>query len=287
MNYSEIGFGGIKIMAICRTNSARELLSFLENHSFKAIPPELWDCYLWLYGKLLNPLSSALSDFDLDKSRMYVVKEADVLQGIAYCEFKQDTLTLYIDALNPSIVEQIILFLIDEGLNINSISFRDQILAEHFLYQHSNYKLVDAVHKYYIDQINFQTINSQVRELNEPDSILFEHIYGWDDFSDWLREGIRYFGFISDKRCLSIAGVTKLTKSRSEIIALQTFDEEDRRKGYAYNVCLKVIAEGLQESSVCTWTANASNLGSRKLADILGFKPFDSHFVLKKKAGGE
>ena len=131
-------------MEIRSTKSAKDLLCFLEGFCFKDLPYELWDRYLWLYGELLEPLSHAVSGYELGESRMYTIVDGSLTKGIIFAEFRGESYNLYIDAMDSSAFDAFLSFLIEENLNLASISLRDFELSKRFAKRFADYELVDA-----------------------------------------------------------------------------------------------------------------------------------------------
>ena len=172
------------------------------------------------------------------------------------------------------------------------VSFRRDNMANLFANNNKGYKLTNSVNKYFLDYV--PTFNSNediyVRELSASDKKYFKEIilsdgskidYFSEKFSEFLDEGTRYFGAFKDNKIISTVGLIMLTAFRSEIIGLQTYNMEDRRKGYASSICKLAIEEGLKETSVITWTAVENNVASNKTAKKLGMKKYNSHYYFE------
>lgn len=275
-------------MQIVSTRSPIDILRFLEEYSYKGLPVQLWDQYLWMYSRLLGPLSAAVSGYELGGSCMYLLKNKSCVEGVVFADSREDSYGLFIDVIGEDLIELVMDFVKSQNLIVSSVSLKDAQLAQYFADKYPEYEMVRAQNKYSTVSIPSSDYDrDSIRELSQNDEWLFDEkefsgdIRGWLGFAECISKGIRYFGYFRDNRCVSVAGLTRLTKFRSEVIAVHTFCEKDRRRGYATAVCLAALVEGLQDSAICTWTTNIENLGGNALARKLGFTLFSSDFLFR------
>lgn len=275
--------------SIIRVKSAIPLLDFLQEYSFSQIPDELWDKYLWLYGELLQPLAVAISDVDLSSFTMCTLQENTKTVGIAFGRLADTGLNVHIECIKESVINLFISELQRVNHPIVRINVRQKRLAQFIQRYYPQYKLIGSAKKYYtrkLPELNDDTC--YIRELDANDVTLFDSMTfsngssGWPEFPSILEEGIRYFGFFVNDSLIAKAGLAKITAFRSEIIAVVTFEEKNRRKGYARTVCSYALKEGLKQSRICTWSCNVKNTGSRKTAESLGMTEYDSRYVFTR-----
>lgn len=271
-------------MEVVAIKSANAVLSFLERYSYATLPKALWDHYLWLYNCLLDPLSSVITGYESEQLTFFLVLENGSEVGAAYARYSVNGFDLFFDALDYCALEALTEYLQKEGYALKSVSLRNESFAYRFIETSSQFELVEAVHQYFIEApLPFEE-NPMVRELSGADVCLFDASGGWPEFPDCISEGLRYFGYVRDGVCISVAGIARLTRFRSEIIGVGTLFESQRRRGYARAVCAKAIAEALRDTTICTWTANCANTASNALAKSLGMQLYNSRFVFEKRS---
>ncbi len=274
---------------IIKTNSPKDILYWLKNHSYANLPKELWDSKLWLYDNLVKIMSGSLTG-DIDDISMYLVTDNNIVLGISL--FIDKYKRLYFDAESYNAFYLIYNKLIKDNQEIGSIYFRRSNIANSFKREFENYKNSTAVNKFYIDHIPTIEENKElnIRELTVSDKYLFEKVILPDgssleffrqNFNKYIEEGTRYFGAFQNNKLVSIAGLIMLTVFRSEIIGVGTYSIKDRRKGFASSVCKYAIENALKETPIVTWTADEHNIASNFTARKLGMKQYDSNYYFK------
>jgi len=104
-------------------------------------------------------------------------------------------------------------------------------------------------------------------------------------FHNMIERGYRSFAYVMGGRVISACALIMINAFRSEIISVDTFLDEDKRKGYASSVCRVALNKALRNTDVVTWSTNASNLPSLMTAHALGFQPYYS--VMENLISGE
>jgi len=248
-------------LKILQTKSPVELLDYLEIKTYKRIPSELWDENLFFYNKLLRLLSLSVPDELFKKWIMYKILIIDEIEAIALYEL--DTKILYFIGNEIEILNQLLLYLEKNNNKIRTINTNSNTIASH-LFNRSNYQLNYGDKKFYIsNKPNKNKTRLNIKPMNKENAHLL-----WKGVTDAMDEGIIYFGGFLNNELKCCAGISRISKLRTEIIAVKTFSDLDRKKGYASDLCSSLIDIAL-EKSIVTWTSNYLNIGSIKTAEKL------------------
>ncbi|MEI3603549.1 GNAT family N-acetyltransferase [Oceanobacillus sp. SE10311] len=80
---------------------------------------------------------------------------------------------------------------------------------------------------------------------------------------------------------LSIDKNNGFTFGKEYFIDIDTFKEEERKKGYATLAAIKIISYFLEKNMFPLWETTESNIPSQKLALKLGFEPMERYLVFE------
>lgn len=252
-------------MEIIKTKSPIELLEYLEKNIYNDFPKELWDDTLFFYGKLLTLMSLNAPDELFEKMLLHkIVQNKNI---IAISIYDIDTKTLYFIGETMDSLKELLSFLKHKQFKIETIILINDDIALDLMKETSftlNYSDLKFYKKIKSDNL-FELIH--VKEINKDNA----H-YLWDGITDCIEEGIRYFGGFLNDEIKCCAGISRISKTRSEIIAVHTFLENDRNKGYASNLCSYLINLALENVDIVTWTAGYTNIPSINTAKKIGMK---------------
>ena len=115
-----------------------------------------------------------------------------------------------------------------------------------------------------------------VRLLSRSDESLLSQIHPrrWPGYQRFLDRGYRFYGLVHDGRLISMCGLTRLTGVTSQLMGVETFRDEDKRRGYAKCVCAEAVRDGVAIDTTVTWSTSTSNLASIQTATSLGFRSY-------------
>lgn len=115
-----------------------------------------------------------------------------------------------------------------------------------------------------------------VRLLNRNDEGLISQIKPrrWPGYVRFLECGYRFYGLLREGRLVSMCGMTRLTGSTSQVVGVETFRDEDKKKGHAKHVCAMAMRDAVAMDTTITWSTSTSNLASIQTAQALGFQPY-------------
>lgn len=261
-------------MEIIKTKSPIELLEYLEKNTYNEFPKELWDNTLFFYGKLLTFMSLNVPEGLYEKVMLYKVVKNNNVHAISIYDIETKTLNFIGETMES--LKELLSFLKHKQFKIETIILINDTIALDLMKEPS-YKLNYSDVKFYknIKSDNlFKLIN--IKEINKNNA---HHL--WDGITDCIEEGIRYFGGFLNDEIKCCAGISRVSKTRSEIIAVHTFLENDRNKGYASNICSYLINLALENVDIVTWTAGYTNIASINTAKKIGMKHSISIFNLK------
>lgn len=271
-----------------QTSSARALLSYLAARALSGVPAELWDSNLWLYGEILPLLSAPITGYETDRILLYLAREGGEPAGVAVSIRGEAGLSVYLQAGSETVASELLTRCSEEGGALRSVSTLDGRLARMLAQTRLPGAALGATAKLWTRSPASPSArpSCEVRELSAPDGKLFDAIVfsdgtsGWPGFRTCVESGVRYFGAFVGGRLVSVAGLCRLTRVRSEIIAVSTYREEDRGKGYAIAACRRALAEGLAEGCACTWTARVDNTASIRTAEAIGMHTYLTQYEL-------
>lgn len=103
----------------------------------------------------------------------------------------------------------------------------------------------------------------------------------WPAYKEFIESGIRFFGIIKKGFLVSMCGLAYLNYSQSQVIGIETFDQNNKRCGYAKRIASRAVQEGLMDNKYVTWSTSIKNEASCKTAESIGMKPYCSQFELK------
>ena len=116
--------------------------------------------------------------------------------------------------------------------------------------------------------------------LNEKNAELKEEILdeGWSTIDDYLKKGIG-FCVLKESKVISSCYSVYISDNCHYEITVNTFDEEDRKKGFASHCAIAFIDHCLKNQFLPHWEADHKNFASHKLAEKIGF----SHSFIENK----
>ena len=128
----------------------------------------------------------------------------------------------------------------------------------------------------YFTNTPIKLIDKHVKEMHEEDEYLIRKLSKnvWGPYKVFIENEYKFYGLIEDDKLLSMCGVTQLTAFKSEIIGVETFDENNYMNGFAKATCGFALNETLNLMDIVTWSTNLENISSCKTAESLGFKKY-------------
>lgn len=252
------------------TYCAKHLLRFLRNYTYRELPSELFDRYLWLYAEVEEFQYQVVYGFSQKPDlHLYEAIENDRISAIATVLLKDGTLNIKLDTLQDWTLDQFLLDILaqykDVQVSLTVSNFQHASRIAKLL----NSEVVFGKVKYYTNQA-VPLSDLPVKEIGLTD----EHPVQLDYFWRCLPFGQRSFGLSLDDRFRTMASLVQLTCLQAQIISVETFDEFDRHKGYAKAVCALVLNEGLKDAPIVTWSTSLTNTVSCRTAKSLGMKPY-------------
>ena len=258
---------------------------FLKNKTYSGIPSFLYDKHLWFYSYIQQITFEQIYDKPLLNAKMFACHEGDAILGIALLIKQELDYFLYIDAISNDYVE---LFIYDvcrySFRNVHIETIRPELTQ--FISKQIGYASnTGSVRLFTTKQAEGYSDN--VIELNMETVSLLNSIP--DDkstyFHNMIERGYRSFAYVMGGRVISACALIMINAFRSEIISVDTFLDENKRKGYASAVCRVALNKALRNTEVVTWSTNASNQPSLMTAHALGFQPYYS--VMENLISGE
>lgn len=275
---------------VAQTQSARAVLTYLAATALPDLPEELWDAHLWLYADVLPLLAAPLTGYETDRISMYTA-EADGTAGVAVAVRGEAGVRVHVHGRSTSVAEALLSRCVEEADAPAEVSTIDGNLArslERTLMRGATLAITEKLWTRVAPREGGTPADAFVRELETSDASLFDSVTfadgtrGWPGFRACLESGLRYFGTFDGSRLVSVVGLCRLSRSRSEIIGVGTIGESDRRKGYATAACHRALRAALAESRICTWTARADNEASVRTARRLGMRPYLTRYDLSR-----
>lgn len=264
-----------------KINSAVTLLSYMKEKTYKGLPFELWDRYLWFYEPIVDLLSKPLCDKDFNNISLYSNERNGEIIGIAYTRHIDSDTYILLDTSDSDSIKE---FAEDiKAGNCTTLKIQvNSLKTAEFVKNAIGTNYIPDTIKFYTSKCPYESC-FLVKDVESGDGYLFrsEHLPdGWPEIDKLLEEGIRYFTINEADTSISACGLCYLTAFRAEVIAVGTV-EQYRRRGYSKAVCSHAVKEALKKVSMATWTTDISNTASCATARSLGFIPFTELYDFK------
>ncbi len=217
-------------------------------------------------------MSLNVQDELFEKLLLYkIVKETKV---IAISTYDKDTKTLHYIGETMESLKELLSFL--KQFKIEKVHLINETIALDLM-KDPAFKLDYSDMKFYKNIKGNKLLDLiTIKEINKENSYLL-----WDNISEYIDQGISYFGGFLNGEIKCCAGISRVSKLRSEIIAVHTFKNDDRNKGYASILCNYLIDLALEKVDIATWTTGYSNIASINTAKNIGMKHFISIFTFE------
>lgn len=271
------------------------LLDYLRRGVYAHLPAELWDRYLWLYGNLQEYLHSLNYGIVADAPQLYGCIASDVLQGVVYMQDGIETMRSKIEGLQVMTDFETDAWIDEVAELIGSrldTEYVGKVIEITLIRERMAYRLAEALDmrckptniRLYASQPSQVKILPSVRPMGYADEPLLDRLKTrvWPAYRDMIKFGFRFYGCIEGDRLVAMCGLCRMTAFRSEIIGVETFETEDRGKGYASAVCAIALREALKEVSYVSWSASQANAASVAVARRLGFSPMLRKYQLER-----
>ena len=267
--------------------SAQCVLDYLAESVFAHLPLELWDRYLWLYNRLLGHLAEPIAGPSGRPLEAYVARSDDRVAAIAVIVGSAAGRIVYVDAPSEALADALLepvapaepqaFTAVREWLLMH---LQTRCYPEWVLSGSARYWTISG----HAERLRLPSCN--VRELTAGEG---GRVTGCVDhfgavnaavLQGRIRRGVRYFGAFAGGHVVSIAGLCRLSRFRSEILSVCTPDPADRRQGYATAVCMEALRQALERADVCTWTSNIHNVAASRTAERIGMERFGTWYYL-------
>lgn len=252
------------------------LLDYLKNVSMPSLPVELWDKQLWFYSKLLTQFEKPfmLSEKQPQNLNFYINEHEGQVLGIACCELHEDFVSLMITASSEIDITELIEQIKNHyelPLRVSTIDVRlGDILANTYGYPLQK----DYVEYYYKSAYSESDKNflSQSENRCIPVTLSIVDKYACDHLKSLLSQELQCYARVDKGQIVSICAAAPITIQRAQLFGLHTCLEENRRKGYAREVCLHTLHETCKHFDVVTIKVDVENSASMKIAHQLNFE---------------
>ncbi len=252
-----------------KTVNFKHLLHYLRDNTYHSLPPELFDRHLWFYKEVEEFLHRLELMTDQDMLLLYDDLEDDQVVAIASVQKKGADLSINFDSLQTDRLNALMPLLVSRFPNQQAVMrfCKPEIAAQAAGLLHA--AEIPGKVKYYTCQAA-PLSDLPVKEMGKED----EYPVQWSNYEQFLFLGERLFGLRMDGRVRAMCGLLQLTAFQTQIVAVETFDEADRRKGYAKAVAAYALREGLKDAPIVTWSTSVDNTASCKTAESLGMKQY-------------
>lgn len=252
-----------------KTANFKHLLNYLRDQTYHSLPPELFDRHLWFYKEVEEFLHRLELMTDQDMLLLYEDFEDDQVVAIASVQKKGADLSINFDAFRPDHLNGLMPLLTSRFPNQKVVMkfCKPEIAARAASLLQTT--VIPGKVKYYTCQAS-PLSDLPVKEMGRWD----EYPIQWSNYEQFLFLGQRLFGLRLDGRVRAMCGLLQLTAFQTQIVAVETFDKADRRKGYAKAVASFALQEGLKDAPFVTWSTSVDNMASCKTAESLGMKPY-------------
>jgi hypothetical protein len=267
--------------------SAQGVLNYLAESVFTHLPLELWDRYLWLYNRLLAHLAEPIAGPSGRPLEAYVARTDDRIAGIAVIVGFGDERIVYVDAPSETLTDALLTPVAPAKPQAYT-AVREWLLMHLQKQRYPSWVLSGSARYWtfsgHAERLRLPACN--VRELAPDEGGRFtgcvDHFGAVDSvvLQERIRRGVRYFGAFLGGRVVSIAGLCRLSRFRSEILSVCTPDAADRRHGYATAVCMEALRQALERADVCTWTSDMHNVAASRTAERIGMERFGTWYYL-------
>ena len=246
----------------------------MKKEKYKELPIILYDRYLWFYSQIEELTHKIAFGKVVQPFNTYCSKTGENIIGVAYLCWDDSLAELYIDAisiegLNALLKDIFVRKFIKLHIIVGSKLIAEYIQAQFGLaYKNGTVK--------YFSNTPIKLIDKQVKEMHEEDEYLIHNLSKnvWGPYKIFIENGYKFYGLIEDDKILTMCGVTQLTAFKSEIIGVETFNENNHMKGFAKATCGFALNETLKSMDIVTWSTNLENISSCKTAESLGFKKY-------------
>jgi hypothetical protein len=258
-----------------KTKNLTGLLRYLRDNAYRAVPPMLFDRYLWLYNDLEPLQHDTVYGSRADRKSIYHLSDHSGIKAIAVVQPKGRSLQVSADAVREDYMEQLIQHVLNEDKRRKlSLTLCNEHIATCIAQAYGRSVTPGAVKYFTSDSPKSSSL--PVREMFAQDEAYLEAIQPrrWPVYRVFLQNGIRFFGLIVGGHLKAMCGLTQLTCFSSQVIGVETFDPADHCKGYAKAVCSHAIRESLSCSPIATWSTSQQNVASCRTAESLGMQPY-------------
>jgi len=117
---------------------------------------------------------------------------------------------------------------------------------------------------------SLRRIDKEILEADENKELKNEVLDSWQVIEDYLRSG---FGFcvLKNSKVISSAFSCGVSDKLYYEIGIDTFDEQERKKGFAAHCAIAYIDHCLENKYIPHWATDYDNLASQKLAAKIGY----------------
>lgn len=253
-------------------------MHYLRNHTYHELSPALFDRHLWLYKEVEEFLPRLESITEQDQLLLFEDIEDDQVVSIATVRIKDSTLSINFVSFQGERLDSLI-ELLTSHLQIKQVTVsvcHPEIATHAASLLHA--PVIPGKVKYFTSQA-VPLLDLPVKEMGRED----EYPVQWSNYEQFLFSGQRLFGLQLDGRVRAMCGLLQLTAFQTQIVAVETFDQADRRKGYAKAVAAFALREGLKDAPIVTWSTSVDNTASCRTAESLGMQPYYALYEIQGK----
>ncbi len=231
---------------------------------------------MWLYADAQQIALGEIFERASIKARAFILAEENEIRGVAIVSRSGSQTTVHVDATDLEPLGAFVTHMMtDYAGTVRFICGRQEVADRISFLSHGN---ITGGRTRLFTQVPVDEKNDDVVELSSVHIDMVRALPGEraKHYDDMRARGCRFFAYIQNGIILSMCASARVNAFRSEIIALQTFGEDNRRKGFARKVCGRALNESLLDSSIVTWSTGTTNLASISTAKSLGFSPYFS-----------
>lgn len=254
-----------------------KLLNYLKEKIYSELPDSLWNRYLFLYDKLLKIMDYTFVEPNLRTDNIcFYIDEESCIRSILCKEVYVDKINFYIFGNEYSKIIKFLyseIFIVNKSINIYVI---DETLKEELL-KEFNGDLISG-------QIKFYKIgDTKIYPDYNCCKVKRDHFTLQGDLSylKYALQFIEFYGCIYNEKFVATCGIAPITNKSAEIISVNTYDKQLRRKGMARAACSFAMKETSELFKTFIWTADEDNYASRALAASLGFKEYMKKYCIR------
>lgn len=254
---------------IKNTKNAFILNKYLEAYTFCDLPDDMWNRHLWLYQSIISLMDIPFgkSEFNPEIHKFYELHDYTGICGIVFLKEKNDTIEIHITSHSNKAVEEF--FQSDKvlGKKVTHIFTPDENIRSYLTNKHKINDISGMV-TYYTEHIELVDSEYEVICIDNLSIVNHPEI----NHLDYPIRVLNYFGLKHDEMIKATCGLAPITKNHFEVIGLNTYDLNNRRKGYAKKLSEYVIFKALERGRIVTWQTQLDNIASRKTAESLSLK---------------